>query len=80
MLFGTRSEDADTTIFPFNEAGSAGSKLTVPLTPVAVPLMDSSGASVLKNDVVDALGVLEIKRQRRGKDAHAEPRQNREQA
>src|SRR5262249_701146 len=59
--FGTCNDLASTTIFPFKEEGSAGSKSTLPETPVAVPLMDSSGASVRKMTLLTPLGSLKSK-------------------
>jgi hypothetical protein len=45
--FGTANDSLVTTILPVVAAGFSGSKLTVPLMPLALPLTDSSDASSL---------------------------------
>ncbi len=59
--FGTCSEAASTTILPVKVAGLAGSKVTVPLMRLAVPLMASSGASSLKVALLTPFGSLKSK-------------------
>src|ERR1043165_3153442 len=58
MGFGTRNDEAVTTIFPFVAAGFAGSNVTVPEIPLALPLMASSGASSLNTALFTLLGSL----------------------
>src|SRR6266487_1990300 len=58
MGFGTRNDEAATTIFPFVAAGFAGSNVTVPDIPLALPLMASSGASSLNTALFTPLGSL----------------------
>src|SRR5688572_28642012 len=58
---GTCNEEVATTILPLTAAGFSGSKVTAPDTPLAVPLIDSSGASVLKMTVLTPFGSLKLK-------------------
>src|ERR1043166_939748 len=55
------SELAATTILPLSAAGLAGSNVTDPEMAVAVPLIDSNGASVLKMTLLTPLGSLKSK-------------------
>ena len=59
--FCTVKDSAATTIFPLVAAGFSGSNETVPLMPLALPLMDSSGASRLKTAVLMPFGSLKSK-------------------
>src|SRR6478672_8915330 len=61
MGLGTWSEADSTTIFPFRLPGLAGSKEMIPEVPVAVPLIDSNGASVLKMTLLTPFGSLKSK-------------------
>src|SRR5215212_9180364 len=54
----TCSDFEATTILPLVEPGCSGSNVTVPLIPLAVPLMDSKGASVLKTTLFTPFGSL----------------------
>src|SRR6185436_1381199 len=59
--FGTVSDSAATTILPLVAPGLAGSNVTVPLTPLALPLMASRGASSLNWALFTPLGSLKSK-------------------
>src|SRR5688572_13330508 len=54
----TCKELAATTIVPFVADGFSGSNVTVPEMPLAVPLIDSSGASVLNTTLLTPFGSL----------------------
>src|SRR5688572_4757691 len=58
--FGTCRELTASLILPLIAAGSAGSKVTLPETPVPTPLIDSSGASVLNTTLLTPLGSLKL--------------------
>src|SRR5579862_9198293 len=55
---GTMSDAVATVILPMVAPGFSGSKVTVPETPLALPLMDSSGASSLNPALLMPLGSL----------------------
>ena len=48
-------------IFPVVAAGFSGSNETAPLMPLALPLMDSSGASSLNTALLTPFGSLKSK-------------------
>lgn len=54
----TVSESVASTIEPVVASGAAGSKLTVPVTPLPAPVIDSSGASSRKVMLLTPLGSL----------------------
>ena len=58
---GTVNDSLATTILPVVAAGFSGSNVTVPVMPLALPLMDSSGASSLKTALLTPFGSLKSK-------------------
>src|SRR5437588_5800341 len=56
--FGTRIDGVATTIFPRTAPGFAGSNVTFPVIPEALPLIVSTGASVLNETLFTPLGSL----------------------
>ena len=63
---GTMSDAVATVILPFVAPGFSGSNVTVPETPLALPLMDSNGASSLNPALLMLFGILEVEHLRRG--------------
>src|ERR1700744_3138905 len=61
MVFGRVNVLAATMILPLVAPGFSGSNVTMPLTPLAVPLMASSGASTLNAALLTPLGSLKSK-------------------
>jgi hypothetical protein len=59
--FGTVNDSPATTILPVVAAGFSGSNETVPLMPLALPSMVSSGAVSLKTALFTPFGSLKSK-------------------